>query len=109
MIVRQTGYGGKTVTVDVEDEGQIVGSETVQLPADGIAGNRAHPRQGISAGARLFRFKVAPQDGEVVTQNNVRESISACATRPSGSSISEGEPRWEFKFLNRASPMTRTC
>ena len=28
--------------------------------------------------------------------------FSACATRPSASCIGEGEPRWEFKFLNRA-------
>ena len=61
VIVRQTGYGGKTVTVDVEDEGQIVGSEKVQLPADGSpatvrirakASSRgaAVPVQGRSAG-----------------------------------------------------------
>ena len=35
VIVRQTGYAGKTVTVDVEDEGRIVGSEKVELPSDG--------------------------------------------------------------------------
>ncbi len=35
VVVTQTGYAGRTVTVDVEDEGRIVGSEQVRLPADG--------------------------------------------------------------------------
>ena len=35
VIVTQTGYAGRTVTVDVEDEGRIVGSEKVQLPPNG--------------------------------------------------------------------------
>ncbi|NJN38977.1 MAG: hypothetical protein HC790_10040 [Acaryochloridaceae cyanobacterium CSU_3_4] len=35
MPVTNSGYGGRTVTVDVEDEGRIVGSEQVRLPNDG--------------------------------------------------------------------------
>ena len=87
VIVRQTGYAGKTVTVDVEDEGQIVGSEKVELPSDG---------------RRLFKFRVAPQEGEVVTQNNTRESIISVGDETERILYFEGEPRWEFKFLNRA-------
>jgi uncharacterized membrane protein len=30
VVVRNTGYGGRTVTVDVEDEGRIIGSEKVR-------------------------------------------------------------------------------
>src|SRR5688572_4770905 len=102
VIVRQTGYGGKTVTVDVEDEGQIVGSEKVQLPADGSPATVRIRAKASQPGARLFRFKVAPQDGEVVTQNNVRESILSVRDETERILYFEGEPRWEFKFLNRA-------
>src|SRR5687768_4125932 len=35
IVVTQTGYSGRTVTVDVEDEGRIVGSQQVQFPNDG--------------------------------------------------------------------------
>src|SRR5918993_3565968 len=35
VVVAHSGYGGRTVTVDVEDEGRIVGSEKVVLPTDG--------------------------------------------------------------------------
>ena len=102
VIVRQTGYGGKTVTVDVEDEGQIVGSEKVQLPADGSPATVRIRAKASQPGPRLFRFKVAPQDGEVVTQNNVRESILSVRDETERILYFEGEPRWEFKFLNRA-------
>src|SRR5687767_4029923 len=35
VTLTHTGFGGRAVTVDVEDEGRIVGSEKVQLPSDG--------------------------------------------------------------------------
>ena len=76
VVVTQTGYAGRTVTVDVEDEGRIVGSRT------GAAAGGRQPRHGARArrprpkrGPRLFKFRVAPQPDEVVTQNNVRESL----------------------------------
>ena len=75
VIVRQTGYAGRTVTVDVEDEGRIVGSEKVELPSDGSPATVRIRAKASESGPRLFKFRVAPQDGEVVTQNNVRESI----------------------------------
>jgi len=102
VIVRQTGYAGKTVTVDVEDEGRIVGSEKVQLPADGAPASVRIRATASVPGPRLFRFRVAPQDGEVVTQNNVRESIINVRDETERILYFEGEPRWEFKFLNRA-------
>ncbi len=34
-VITQTGYAGETVSLDVEDEGRIVGSQEVKLPADG--------------------------------------------------------------------------
>src|SRR6187549_2282133 len=35
VVVRNTGYGCRSVTMDVEDEGRIIGSEKVTLPNDG--------------------------------------------------------------------------
>jgi len=102
VIVRQTGYAGKTVTVDVEDEGRIVGSEKVELPADGSPATVRIRAKASEPGPRLFKFRVAPQEGEVVTQNNVRESIIGVRDETERILYFEGEPRWEFKFLNRA-------
>ena len=103
VVVTQTGYAGRTVTVDVEDEGRIVGSQKVQLPVG--RQSRDGPRSARPPPSRvraLFKFKVAPQEGEVVTQNNVRESLVNVRDAREQILYFEGEPRFEMKFLRRA-------
>jgi len=102
VVVRNTGYGGRKVTVTVEDEGRIVGSEEVQLPSDGSPAPVRVRATAEEAGPRLFKFKVTPQDGELVTQNNVRESLVNVRDAREQILYFEGEPRWEMKFLRRA-------
>ena len=102
MVVRQTGYGGRTVTVDVEDEGRIVGSEKVQLPTDGSPASVRVRATAAESGPRLFKFRVAPQEGELVTQNNVREALINVRDAKERVLYFEGEPRFEMKFLRRA-------
>jgi len=76
VVVRQTGYNGRTVTVDVEDEGRIVGSEKVTLPNDGSPASVRVRATAAESGPRLFTFRVAPVEGELVPQNNVREALT---------------------------------
>ena len=102
VIVRQSGYAGRRVTVDVEDDGRIVGSEQVQLPSDGTPASVRIRATASEAGPRLFKFRVTPQDGELVTQNNVRESLINVRDAEERILLFEGEPRWEMPFLNRA-------
>ena len=102
VLVRQTGYNGRTVTVDIEDEGRIVGSEKAQLPSDGSPVSVRIRAIASESGPRLFKFRVAPQDGELVTQNNVRESLINVRDDEEKILYFEGEPRWEMKFLRRA-------
>jgi len=102
VVVRESGYAGQTVTVDVEDEGHIVGSEKVQLPADGSPATVRVRATAAEAGPRLFKFKVAPQPGELVTQNNERDALIKVRDSSERILYYEGEPRFEMKFLNRA-------
>src|SRR5687768_1388398 len=81
VLVRQTGYSGRTVTVDIEDEGRIVGSEKVQLPSDGSPASVRVRAIASESGPRLFKFRVAPQDGELVTQNRSEEHTSELQSR----------------------------
>ncbi len=53
-------------------------------------------------GARVFRFRIAPRPGELVTQNNAREALIDVADRREQILYYEGEPRAEMAFLNRA-------
>jgi uncharacterized membrane protein len=102
VVVRETGYAGQTVTVDVEDEGRIVGSEKVQLPADGSPATVRVRATAAEAGPRLFKFRVAPQQGELVTQNNERQALINVRDEREKILYYEGEPRFEMKFINRA-------
>jgi uncharacterized membrane protein len=102
LVITQTGYSGRTVTVDVEDDGRIVGSEQVRLPADGTPATVRVRAAAAEAGSRLFKFRVAPQQDEVVTQNNVREALITVRDGREKILYFEGEPRFEMKFLRRA-------
>lgn len=102
IVVRNTGYAGRTVTVDVEDEGRIIGSEEVRLPGDGSPAQVRVRAIASEPGPRLFKFKVSPQEGELVTQNNVRESLVNVRDVRERILYFEGEPRFEMKFLRRA-------
>ena len=102
VVVTHRGYAGRPVTIQVEDEGRIVGSEQVTLLGDGELQTVRLRFTAGEEGPRLFTFRVSPQPGEMVTQNNVRESLIAVDDRRDKVLYFEGEPRFEVKFLRRA-------
>ena len=102
VVVTNTGYAGRTVTVDAEDDGRIIGSEQVRLPQDGSAITVKVRATASEPGPRLFKFRVAPIEGEVVTQNNIREATVQVRDTREKILYFEGEPRWEMRFLRRA-------
>jgi uncharacterized membrane protein len=101
-VLTQTGYAGQTVTLDVEDGGRIVGSQPVRLPADGDPVSVRVRFTANQAGPRVFRLKVSPQPGEVVTQNNQRDVQIDVRDRRERILYYEGEPRWEMRYARRA-------
>jgi uncharacterized membrane protein len=102
VVVTQTGYAGQTVTLDVEDEGRIVGSQEVKLPMDGEPAAVRVKFTASDPGARVFRFRIAPRPGELVTQNNQRDALIDIRDTTERILYFEGEPRPEMKFLRRA-------
>jgi uncharacterized membrane protein len=101
-VVTQTGYAGQTVAFDVEDEGRIVGSQQVKLPADGDPAAVRLRFTVSDAGPRIFRFRIAPRPDEQVSQNNAREALIDVVDRHEKILYFEGEPRFEMKFIRRA-------
>ena len=86
----------------VEDQGRVVHTEELELPAEGEAANvRVHVTAG-EAGPRVFRFKVQAIDGEQVTQNNQQDVLIHVVDRREKILYFEGETRFEAKFLRRA-------
>ena len=75
---------GETVSLDVENEGRIVGSQEVKLPMDGEPAAVRVRFTAADAGPRVSsRFRIAPRPGELVTQNNAREALID-VVRPQG-------------------------
>jgi uncharacterized membrane protein len=99
VVVSQTGYSGKSVALNVEDSGRLVTTQQITLPPDGQSLTARVRFTANDAGARLFRFRVAPQDGEEVTQNNARDALLEVRDRHERILYYEGEPRYEVKFV----------
>src|SRR5205085_11817788 len=102
VVLAQTGYGGQTVPLTVEDDGRIVSTQEVTLPSDGESATVKVRFTASEAGPRLFRFKVPTQTGEQVTQNNSRDALIQVNDRHERVLYFEGEPRFEAKFVLRA-------
>lgn len=102
VVVSQTGYAGSTVALQVEDDGRIVNSQDVTLPPDGQSTTVRVNFTANDAGPRMFRFRMDPQAGEQVTQNNARDALVEVNDRRERVLYLEGEPRFEAKFVRRA-------
>jgi uncharacterized membrane protein len=99
VVLSQTGYGGQTVPLSVEDDGRIVSTQEVTLPPDGESATVKVRFTAKEMGARTFKFKVPTQAGEQVTQNNARDALIQVNDRAEKILYYEGEPRFEYKFL----------
>lgn len=102
LMVSQTGFTGRRVTILVEDEGRIVGSEEVELPRSGEPAPVRVQFTADEPGARRFRFRVPVQDGERVLENNEQEALIDVKSAPEKILYFEGEPRYEVGFIRRA-------
>jgi uncharacterized membrane protein len=102
VVIRQTGYSGETISVDVEDGGRIVGTQEVKLTSDGEPTSVRVRVMAADAGPRVFKFKVSPRNGEVIAQNNVREALVNVVDRPERILYYDGMPRYEFRFVRKA-------
>ena len=102
VAISQRGFPGSRVRLDVEDSGRIVNTREVELASEGdVSTVRVH-FTASNAGPRLFRFKVHPLPGEMVTQNNQQEALIIVEDRREKILYFEGEPRFELKFIRRA-------
>lgn len=102
VVLSQSGYGRQTVPLTVEDDGRIVTRQDVALPADGESATFKVRFMASDGGPRLFRFRIAPQTGEQVIENNARDALIQVNDRREKVLYVEGEPRYEAKFVRRA-------
>lgn len=102
VVLTQSGFRGASVPLNVESDGRIISTQQVALPADGEPTTVRIRFTAADAGQKIFRFRVPPQEGESITQNNAREALVDVQDRVEKILYFEGEPRWEMKFIGRA-------
>jgi uncharacterized membrane protein len=102
VVLVQRGFGGETVQLVVEDSGRIVVTRDVELRDDGESTPVRVHVPAATAGVRMLRFRIAPQSGEIVAENNEQQALVTVSDRREKILYIEGEPRFELKFIRRA-------
>lgn len=102
VLVNAEGYRGRGASMVVEDMGRIVASEEVSLPGDGQPLVVPVAVTLESEGARELVFRIAPQPGERVLENNELRALVQVRDRTEKILYFEGEPRHEVAFMLRA-------
>ncbi len=102
VTVRVTGNVGDSLTLGVEADGQVVGSERVAIPRGQSTIPVPFRVPPLPPGAHRVLVRLSPVADEVITENNSAEAM--VQVRAAGEKILylEGEPRYEFAFLRRA-------
>ncbi|HUG42042.1 MAG TPA: glutamine amidotransferase [Longimicrobiales bacterium] len=101
VVLEHRGFRGRPITVQVEQDGRLVGSKEVRLGDDGATTVRVE-FDAPESGFRSFRFRVPVQEGERIDRNNERDAIVRVRKGPEKVLYFEGEPRHEVAFLRRA-------
>ena len=102
VVLTHAGFTGRTVPLIVEDDGRVVNTQDVEL---GQAGEPTTVRvrfEVADAGPRIFRFRVPPQPGETLEENNGRDALIQVDDRVQKILYFEGQPRPEVAMLRRA-------
>jgi uncharacterized membrane protein len=102
VVIAQRGFDGQAITLDVEDEGRLVSTQPVTLPAGGAPATVPVRITVEEEGPRVLRFRVPALPGELVADNNHREALIDVRDRREKILYFEGEPRFELKFIRRA-------
>src|SRR5215510_10116204 len=98
---RSHGFRGRKATLYVRENGVLLKSEQVTLPADGEIAETSMDLPVKNEGTRLFSFSLQAPDDRIPENNNRDALLEVKNDHPQILYI-EGEPRWEFKFLRRA-------
>jgi uncharacterized membrane protein len=98
---RSHGYRGRKATLYVRENGTLLKTEQVTLPADGEIAESSIDLPVKNEGTRLFSFTLQAPDDRIPENNSLDSLLEVKNDHPQILYI-EGEPRWEFKFLRRA-------
>jgi uncharacterized membrane protein len=98
---RSHGFSGRKATIYVRENGTLLKSEQVTLPADGEIAETTLDLPVKNEGTRLFSFSLQAPDDRIPENNTLDALVEIKNDHPQILYI-EGEPRWEFRFIRRA-------
>ncbi len=102
VVVAHTGLGGATISVNLEESGSILASEQVELSGGTGSSTVRIPFSLDDPGVRNLRVRVPTQSGEVVEENNFRDTHIQVRDGREKILYYEGQPRFEVGFLRQA-------
>lgn len=100
-VIGSHGAAGEQVAVTLHDGETELAKQTTVL-RDGGRVNVELPFEAKQTGVRHLSLRVAPMDGETVTQNNALSLQVTVSVEPMRILYLEGYPRWDFRFLDHA-------
>ena len=98
---RSHGFAGRKATLYVRENGVLLKTEQVTLPADGEISETTLDLPVKNEGTRLFTFSLETADDRIPENNSLDALVEIKNDHPQILYI-EGEPRWEFKYIRRA-------
>lgn len=102
LMIRQRGYAGAKVPLDVEDAGRIVSRDSIELPPDGDVAPVRVTVVARDPGPRLLTFRIPVQPGEQVSQNNEQQALVDVRDGREKILYVEGVPRYETRYVRAA-------
>ena len=102
VVVAHTGLGGVTVSVNLEENGVILATQEVELTGGSGSATVRIPFSLDDPGVRNLRVRVPTQEGEVVEENNFRDTHIQVRDGREKILYYEGQPRFEVGFLRQA-------
>ncbi len=102
VTLRQNGYSGQMARLLVKEGGRVLASEQVRLKPEGTAKTESLMFNVGGGGPKTLQVSVEPLAGEENGNNNAVNRLINVESRKPRILYIEGEPRWEFKFIRRA-------
>ena len=102
VVVAHTGLGDVTVSVNLEENGVILATQEVELTGGSESATVRIPFSLDDPGVRNLRIRVPTQEGEVVEENNFRDTHIQVRDGREKILYYEGQPRFEVGFLRQA-------
>ena len=103
VVLSQTGYGGQTVPLSVEDDGRIVSTQDVTLPADGESATVKVRFTADEAGARAVPVQGAGAVGRAGhAEQRARRADPGQRPRGESALLRRRAAARDYKFLRRA-------